>query len=274
MRSVRLSQVFFAIAAASLAVWSLAYRHFAWQSVPGWFPWPAAWIYATALILLAAGIGLCFTRTAVPSALVIGAYLAIVAVLSVPEIFAQPLNVGAWYPFCEALTSLVGTWLLYILLQRGSRAPAAPIAGEGAVYAAQVLFGLTCVFYGWSHFAYADYTASMVPAWLPGHLPFAYLTGAGHIAAGVAIIVGILPGLAATLEAAMMSLFGLLVWVPSFFTQPRPTWAAVPERQWSELVVNFLLAAAAWIVAVSIWKGLRGRAGSSLAVNASRQGGA
>jgi uncharacterized membrane protein len=264
MRSVRLSQVFFAIAAASLAVWSLWYRHFAWQSVPAWFPWPGAWVYGSALILLAASVGLCLTRTSSASVLVIGAYLAIVAVLSVPQIFAQPLGVGAWYPFCEALTSLVGAWLLYVLLQREA---SAPLAAGGAVYAAQVSFGLTCVFYGWSHFAYADYTASMVPAWLPGHLPFAYLTGAGHIAAGVAIIVGILPGLAATLEATMMSLFGLLVWVPSFFAQPRPKWAAVPENQWSELVVNLLLAAAAWIVAISIWKGLRGRAASHAAAD-------
>ena len=35
-----------------------------------------------------------------------------------------------------------------------------PIAGKRLVRAAQILFGLTCVFYGWSHFAFADYTAS------------------------------------------------------------------------------------------------------------------
>ncbi|HEY1891879.1 MAG TPA: hypothetical protein VGG63_15845 [Steroidobacteraceae bacterium] len=260
MRSLRLGQVFFAIASASLAVWSIGYRHFAWQSVPGWVPWQAAWIYGSGLILLAASVGLCLTRTAQASALVIGAYLAIVAVLSVPLIFAQPLGITAWYPFCEAVTSLVGVWLIYILLHRESRASATAFTGDGAVYTAQILFGLTCVFYGWSHFVYADYTASMVPAWLPGHMVLAYFTGAGHIAAGAAIIAGILPGLAATLEAAMMSLFGLLVWVPSFFAQPRPTWAAVPENQRSELVVNLLLAAAAWMVAISIWKRLRGAA--------------
>lgn len=258
MRSVRLGQVLLAIAAASLAVWSLAYRHFALQSVPTWFPWQDAWVYGSALILLAAAVGLCVARTALASALVIGAYMAVGAVSSVPLIFSQPLNVGAWYPFCEALTTLVGAWLLYVLLHRESRGAKTPLGGEGAVYTAQALFGLTCVFYGWSHFTYADYTASMVPTWLPGHLPFTYFTGVGHIAAGVAIIVGILPGLAATLEATMMSLFGLLVWVPSFFAHPRPAWAAVPARQWSELVANTLLAAAAWIVAISIWKRLRG----------------
>ncbi len=126
-----------------------------------------------------------------------------------------------------------------------------PIAGEGTVRVAQVLFGLTCVFYGCSHFVYVDYTASMVPAWLPGRLRFAYFTGLGHVAAGLAISVRILPRLAATLEAIMMSLFGLLVWVPSFFAQPRPKWAASSEHQWSELVVTLVLAASAWIVALS-----------------------
>lgn len=266
MRSVRLGQVLLAIAVASLAVWSLAYRHFALQSVPGWFPWQDAWVYGWAAILLAASIGLCVARTALASVLVVGAYMAIGAVSSAPLIFSQPLNVGAWYPMCEALTSLAGAWLLYVLLHRESRASRTAIGSESAVYAAQAVFGLTCVFYGWSHFVYADYTASLVPTWLPGHLAIAYFTGACHIAAGVAIIVGILPGVAATLEAIMMSLFGFLVWVPTFFAHPRPAWAAVPAKQWSELVANTLMAAAAWIVAISIWKGLRGFASSRAAV--------
>jgi uncharacterized membrane protein YphA (DoxX/SURF4 family) len=153
-----------------------------------------------------------------------------------PPILSQPLSIGAWYGFCEALTSLVGAWILYAMLRWQSRGSEMPIASERAVRAAQVLFGLTCVFYGWSHFAYADYTASMVPTWLPGRLGFAYFTGLGHLAAGIGIIVGILPRLAATLEAIMMSLFGLLVWVPSFFAQPRPNGRRRPKingRNWS-----------------------------------------
>ena len=67
------------------------------------------------------------------------------------------------------------------------------LSSERAVRMAQALFGLTCVFYGWSHFKYADYTATMVPVWLPGRLAFAYATGAGHVAAGVALVVGVLP---------------------------------------------------------------------------------
>lgn len=254
MRIVRLGRGILAIASAALAIWSLVYSDFAVQSLPAWVPWREPWVYGSALILLAASAGLCFSRTALPGVLAFGACRAVVAAMYVPEIVSNPRNIGAWYPFCEALTSLVGVWVLYALLRRESRGSAAGMAGEGAVRAALVLFGLTCIFYGGSHFLYADYTASMVPKWLPSHLPLAYLTGAAHVAAGVAIVFGILPGLAAALEATMMSLFGLLVWVPSFFVQPRPTWAGPPANQWSELVVNVVLAAAAWIIAIYLRK--------------------
>ena len=254
MRIVGFARGLLAVASASLAIWSLRYSHFAWQGLPSWIPWREAWVYGSALVVLAASAGLCFSRTALPGVLVIGVCRAIEAAIYVPVIVAKPDSLEGWYPFNEALTALVGAWAVYAMLQRESRGPATTMASEGAMRVALVLFGLTCAFYGWSHFLYAAYTASMVPAWLPGHMGFAYVTGFAHIAAGVAIALGIFAGLAATLEATMMSLFGLLVWVPSFFAQPRPVWAGTPANQWSELTVNVVLAASAWIVAIYLAK--------------------
>jgi uncharacterized membrane protein len=251
---IGLSRGFVAIAAASLAIFSLVYGDFApsGQNLPNWIPWRDTWVHLCALLLLAAGAGLYFSRAAALSALTIGAYLVVWAMIGIPAILAGPLSFGGWYGFCEALTSLVGAWILYATLRWQSRGSQMPVAGARAVRMAQVLFGLTCVFYGCSHFAYADYTATMVPAWLPYGLGFAYFTGLCHVAAGIGVAAGILPRLAATLEAGMMSLFGLLVWVPSFLAQPRPKWAGTPQNQWSEVVVNVLLAAAAWVVADSL----------------------
>jgi uncharacterized membrane protein len=254
MRIIGFSHGLFAIAAASLAILSLCYGDFApmGQSLPAWIAGREIWVYGAALLVLGASAGLCFARTALPSALTIGAYLAIWGLICAPAIVSQPLSIGTWYGFCEALTALVGAWILYSMLRWQSRGSGMPIASARAVRAAQVLFGLTCVFYGWSHFVYAEYTAGMVPAWLPVRLGLAYFTGLGHLAAGIGIIVWVLPRLAATLEAIMMSLFGLLVWVPSFLAQPRPAWATPPQNQWSELVVSLVLAASACVVATSL----------------------
>jgi len=253
-RLVWLSQGFFAIASASVAIFSLAYGDFApgVRSLPAWVPWRETCVYGSALVVLAASAGICFSRTVSASVLAIGAYQAAWVIISARPILSKPLSIGAWYGFCEALSALVGTWILFELLRRQSRGWPTPIASERALRPAQVLFGLTCIFYGSSHFAYAEYTAGMVPAWLPCRVGFAYFTGLCHVAAGIGIIFGILSRLAATLEATMMSLFGLLVWVPSFFAQPRPDWATPAQNQWSELVVTLVLAASASIVATSL----------------------
>lgn len=254
MRIGGLGRGLLAISSVAIAALSLSYAHLEWQSLPAWLPWREAWVYGWAVILLGASAGLCFPRLALPGVLTIGVYHFVAAAIAVPLIVAEPISIGAWYLFCEPATALAAAWLLYSVLRLESPEPETPLVGAGTVQAAKVLFALTCIFYGLSHFVYADYTASLVPAWLPGRLAFAYLTGIGHVAAGVAIIVGILPGVAAILEAIMMSLFGLLVWVPSFFMQPRPAWAVPPEKQWSELVATLSLAASAWLIAICLRK--------------------
>ena len=254
MRTVGLGQGLLVLAIAGLAILNLNFHDFApmWGSIPAGIPWREAWVRGIALLLLTAGVGLCFSRTAIPSALTIGVYLAIWGMTGVSPILSKPLSIGAWYGLCEAVTSLAGTCILYAAFRWLSRNRSLPTIGENTVRAAQVIFGVTCIFYGISHFAYSEYTASMVPAWLPSRLAFAYFTGLCYIAAGIGIILRILARLAATLVAIMMSLFGLLVWVPSFFAHPKPAWATPPQNQWSELEVNLLLAAAAWIVADSL----------------------
>jgi uncharacterized membrane protein len=245
------SRCLFAAAAAALAVLCLAYGGFgpAAQALPGWIPLQKICVSLSALVLLAAGAGLCIPKMASVSARAIGAYYAVWAALGLPAIASHPLSIGAWYGFCEATTSLVGAWVLWAALKCE---PGAPTPFDCGVRIARAVFGLTCAFYGVSHFVYADYTAGMVPAWLPYRLALAYLTGIAHVAAGAGVTFGILPRIAATLEALMMSLFGLLVWVPSFWAHPRPQWATPPENQWSELVVTFVLAASVWVVAASL----------------------
>lgn len=254
MRIVEFARGSLAVAAASLAVLTLLYGDLAplGQSVPAWITARNVWLYGPALLLLVASAGLCFGRTALPSLLTIGGCYAFWALTGLPAILAKPLSVGSWYGFCEALTAFAGAWVLYALLRWQRQDSKPPGASASAVRAGQVVFGLTCVFYGWSHFVYANYTASMVPTWLPDHLAFARFTGVGHLAAGLGIALGILPRLAAVLEALMMSLFGLLVWVPTFWANPRPKWATPPVTQWSELVVNVVLVASALVIVASL----------------------
>ena len=83
-------------------------------------------------------------------------------------------------------------------------------------------------------------------------MALAYITGAGHLLAGMALLTGIWAPLAARLEALMMSLFVLLLHLPSLWASPLPAWAI----NWRSVVTPFFwatcLAACAWLVAASL----------------------
>ncbi len=81
---------------------------------------------------------------------------------------------------------------------------------------------------------------------------WAYATGIGHIAAGVAILTGVQARLAAILLTAMYASFTPLVHVPMLLADPSSHWI------WSENAENIALTGVAWVVADSLARPRRG----------------
>ena len=268
MRAWGPAHVGFAIGISGLGVLCLFYGDFAeqWQSVPPWFPWPRGLAYVSGPLLLAGGIGLFFKRTAAHCALALTAYLLLWVLVRGAGVVPHVTSIGQWYGLCESLGPMLGGWILWASLGRAGDPLRIQLLGdERAMRIARILFGASCVVFGLAHFAYTEFTATMIPRWLPARLSFAYLTGACHVAAGLGIMSSILGRLAATLEALMLSSFVLLVHVPSIVVAPPPEWAPSPQIQWTELLIAWVLAASAGIVATSLrdrpWGWRRGRRG-------------
>ena len=90
-------------------------------------------------------------------------------------------------------------------------------------------------------------TVPLVPRWLPPSQVFwAYATGIGHIAAGVAILTGFQARLAAILLTAMFASFTPLVHLPMLLANPSA------YVNWTENALNLALTGAAWVVADSL----------------------
>jgi uncharacterized membrane protein len=254
MRLSGLGHPVFAVALAGFAVLSLGTGDFAyvWQPVPTWVPGRLLLAYASGALLLVCAAGLLWPRTLARSSLVLALCgVASMLLLHVPRIARQPLVEVEWFNLGEIATMVAGAWILFASAERAAAVPAPAtawrkaVAGERGITIGRVLFALALPAFGLSHFVYAKVTAGMVPSWLPGHLAWAYLTGAAHIAAGLGILFGVLPRLAATLEGLMVSTFLLTVNVPELVRAPGDRY------QWSEVFVASAIGGAAFLVAHS-----------------------
>ena len=148
---------------------------------------------------------------------------------------------------CGEIAMLVaGGWILYARVATpGDSFYVASLASAKSVRVAQILFAVSVPLIGLEHLVYAKDTANYVPAWLPDRMDWACLTGVAHIAAGVAILLVVLPRLAAALEALMMGIFTVFVWIPAIVAAPTQRFG------WTAFLISTALTAAAWIVAES-----------------------
>ena len=96
--------------------------------------------------------------------------------------------------------------------------------------------------FGFAHFNYIDFTAGFIPAWIPWKVFWAWATGAGHLAAGLAFVSGIQARLAATLLAGMMGSFVVLLHIPRVIAHPEV------HAEWIMLAVSSALTGSAWLL--------------------------
>ena len=227
----------YALGAILLGAVGIWFHDFAmhWQPVPAGFPLRTQFAIVTGLLLILGGGETLSGKFARAGATLLATIYGLwVLILHVPIIVTKPTDLGAWNGVAEIVLMTAGAVALYCGI-RGTRGK--------ATEAACVATGLCALVFGTTHFKYAQFTASMVPDWIPGGgLFWAYATGFVHVLAGLSLVSGIRAQLGATVLAAMMAMFVLLVHLPR-------VWASPGEQlEWIMLGVALSLSGAAWLV--------------------------
>jgi len=252
----RLAVYLFAIGMIAMGALSVISGDFAydWQPVPKFAGREAVAILCGLFMIACSAALLVRSTTAIAARLMLPFLLAWLA-LKVPALFVAPQIEGVWLNFGEIGTVFAGGLVLFAQLSGlEGRALFAPFTGRRGVRAAQIMFGLSVIPIGLAHIVYSGITAGMVPSWLPFHLGLAYLTGVAQMICGAAILLGVLPRLAALGEAAMCALFAFLVWGPDTWFAAVPKFPNMPDAHRFPLtafLITWIVGSAALLIASS-----------------------
>jgi uncharacterized membrane protein len=243
-RLARIGCVLLAAMTATIGLFSIVTGDFAytWQPVPETLPFRAPAARAVGLVLvLASGLFLA-PRTARRGLFTLTIlFAAWLVLLHVPGLISGK----NWLGFFEFLLPLGACVALIGVRELDVESKSLRLAPDQLILAGRVLCGVGLIGCGASHFVYAEFAAQMIPAWIPGRLFFTYLTGAGHIAAGVSLVSGILLRLSTALLCFMLACFVLLLHVPRVLADP------TSRYEWTMLVVAALFNGAAWLIAAA-----------------------
>jgi len=216
------------------------------QPVPWWVPLRQWLAYLSGALLLACGLSLLARKTTRLAALVLTVNFSLwLLLLHVPGTVAVPMVAAHWEGCGLTMALIAGGWILLALSSPPPAGRAARLFGQSGVGLARRLYALGMPLVGLNHFVSAQEATVYVPTWFPLRIGWVHLTGAGHVAAGLAILFGILPALASWLEAAQITAFVVLAHVPAVYAAPGD------REQWGELVYAVTIAGAGWLVAAT-----------------------
>jgi len=243
-------RILFAIGLVAFGAQYLLYGHYlgGLPPVPPWAPGGAIGAYLVGVFLIVSAVAIAAQWNAPLFAVLIGALFLFCVLVFHLQHFSDVIHKGndrtrALEPLALAAAAfiLAGTYA-----SNSAKSAAWPTVSEFAVKSARLVFVFTLIIFGWQHFEYATYLATLVPAWLPFHLAWIYFTGAGFIVAGTCIALKILGRLAATVLGLMFFL-----WVVTLHS-PRVYASLHNGDEWSSLFVALAMAGGSFVIASTL----------------------
>lgn len=225
----------YGVAAIGFGICALVWHAFA---ALGDVAYPTTFIGIAAAVAIFGGAAVQWPRAIRVGAIALGALYLVFALLGLPAIVAHPLVYNGYGNFLEQFSFVAGAMIMY--------AYADPVASDRMARLAQIgyySFGICVLSFGLEQYFYLHATAGAVPTWAPpGQMFWAIATTIAFVLAAIALLTGFVARLASRLNAAMIAIFGLLVWLPALFTAPHSF------TNWSEGIETLGIAASAWLV--------------------------
>jgi uncharacterized membrane protein len=110
----------------------------------------------------------------------------------------------------------------------------------------RIFMAIALVVFGVQHFIYGGFVATLVPAFMPGRLFWAYFVGVAFFAAAIGILTKMLGRPAATMLGVMFFLFVVLLHIPRIIGK------SSDGNEWTSGFVALAMCGGAWILASAV----------------------
>ena len=233
----------FAIAITAFGIQHLIFAATGAGLGPPWTPVNHILAYALGALLVASGVGM-MTGIQVQCAgfAVVLTALIRIALCYLPKLVATPRNPGPWTSAFELL-AIGGASLVLLSPFTGTTFGRLSEQPNTWSHLGRVLFGGSLVVFGVQHLMYGAFVATLIPAWIPGRLFWAYFVGVAFFAAALAIVTGRIASLAATLLGTMFFLWVVMLHAP------RVVAALHNGNEWTSLFVALAMAGGSFVIA-------------------------
>jgi uncharacterized membrane protein len=249
MRTTRLSQFLFAVSLLSFGIYGFIEGGYAppWEDAPKGLPGRQVLAYVCNFISIAGSAGVLWRRSSpFASRFLFGSLLLWLLTVKLRYILLTPTDEVAYQSWGETAVITTASWVIYGWSATAwDKTRLGFACGATGLRIARIMYGLAMIAFGLSHFFFLQLTAPLIPAWLPWHEGWAYLTGATYCLAGAAIIVNVWARCVAALSTLQMGLITLLVWLPIALS------GHATAFQWREFAVSWLLTVSGWVLTES-----------------------
>ena len=219
---VPIGRIFFGLGMIGIGIQHFFFREFIpviAPTFPAAIPGRSIWVPLCGAALVAAGLAILLNIKTRRVAIVLGAaLLALLVIDHIPyRLTNNPGILGFWGNEFKILTLAGGAWIAAgSLIQQ----PAEVSSADRFMSISRYFLPITVTIFGFEHFLYPDFVATLVPAWIPWHYFWTYFAAVALMVAGLAMIVNIKARLASLMLGIMIFIWFLILHIPRAMADP------------------------------------------------------
>jgi uncharacterized membrane protein len=149
-----------------------------------------------------------------------------IVVRHIPLLISDSINPAQWNFTCMALATCGGAFIVAGSFKNNSSSypkisKEETLRFKKYILAGKILLGVSLLVLGFQHMLYADFIASMIPAWIPVRVACSWITGIALMMAGISFLINMKVVWSSFALGAMLSSWILVLHIPRIIAQPQ-----------------------------------------------------